>query len=360
VYGTFYPYYSPAQVWFNENPFAHNEYLQAASEAGWPGLVWVILVIGSLIAALLILSRRGARSPGNSCEGQAVDAALLVVMMVAVHSSLDFIFHEWCVTLTVLALASFALRNPVDLGLSVTFRFSKPVKWLWLIGVGFGLIWMMGVGSLRDERTQRLHMRALAAGTEGNVEKAEALELRALDFSPRYSTAWNTLAYLSDYLAHHTDSVAKRTALIQHASDLYREALKCVPHDVLLRENQIEFYMSRNAWGRALELQKELTREAPSHLPNYDRQAKICLAMHRPEEAVATCELAIQLKPTYMPAVLVQTNAFLAMGRPNKALAVALHALETPPDETEPVDMAAVREQLANIVGGLQRSSKGK
>jgi tetratricopeptide (TPR) repeat protein len=281
-------------------------------------------------------------------------------MMVAVHSSLDFIFHEWCVTLTVLALASFALRNPVDLGLSVTFRFSKPVKWLWLIGVGFGLIWMMGVGSLRDERTQRLHMRALAAGTEGNVEKAEALELRALDFSPRYSTAWNTLAYLSDYLAHHTDSVAKRTALIQHASDLYREALKCVPHDVLLRENQIEFYMSRNAWGRALELQKELTREAPSHLPNYDRQAKICLAMHRPEEAVATCELAIQLKPTYMPAVLVQTNAFLAMGRPNKALAVALHALETPPDETEPVDMAAVREQLANIVGGLQRSSKGK
>jgi O-antigen ligase len=360
IYGTFYPYYRPAKVWFNENPFAHNEYLQAASEAGWPGLIWALLVVGSLIAALLVLSRRWERSPGNVLEGRAVDAALLVVLMAAVHSSLDFVFHEWCVALTVLALASYALRNPVNLGLSVTFRFSKPVKWIWLVCVGFGLIWVMGVGSLRDERAQRLHMQALHSGMEGNAESAEALEQRALEFSPRYSTAWNTLAYLSDYLAHKTDSIAKRTALTQRASDMYREALKCAPHDMLIRENQIEFYMGNNAWRRALELQKDLTFEAPRHLPNYDRQAKIYLAMHRPQEAVATCELAIQMKSTYMPAAFVQTQAFLAMGDRVKALAVARRALETEPDETEPPEMEAAREQLSLVVQGLQRSSKVK
>jgi tetratricopeptide (TPR) repeat protein len=109
-----------------------------------------------------------------------------------------------------------------------------------------------------------------------------------------------------------------------------------------------------------LELQKDLTFEAPRHLPNYDRQAKIYLAMHQPQEAVATCELAIQMKSTYMPAAFVQTQAFLAMGDRVKALAVARRALETEPDETEPPEMEAAREQLSLVVQGLQRSSKVK
>jgi tetratricopeptide (TPR) repeat protein len=240
----------------------------------------------------------------------------------------------------------------------VTFRFSKAVKWIWLTGAALGLIWVMGVGSVRDERAQRFHLQALQAGLAGDVDSAEASERRALDFAPRYATAWNTLAYLSDFRAQKTVQAGPRTALIQRAADFYREALKCAPQDVVIRENQIEFYMENHAWGRALELQRELTAEAPSHLPNYDRQAKILLALHKPQEAVATCELALQKKSTYLPAALIQVEAFRSLGRPDRALVTAKRVLGIQPDEMEPTEMKALREKLAVVVRQLSPSAK--
>jgi O-antigen ligase/Flp pilus assembly protein TadD len=360
VYGTYYPYYRPAQVWFNENPFAHNEYLQAAAEAGWPGLIWALLGMGTLLLALARRSRKWTDASTNVLDRQTADAALLVVLMFAIHASLDFVLHEWCVTLILLALATFALRDPVDLGVNVTFRFSKSVRWIFILGLGLGLVWMMGVGSLRDEKAQHLHIQALRVGMAGDAGGAEALEQRALDFAPRYATAWNTLAYLSNYLAQKTENPAKQATLVQQAADRYREALERAPHDVTLRENQIEFYMANKAWVRALELQKGLTDEAPRHLPNYPRQAEILMALGRPQEAVATCELALQKKSTYLPAVLAQIDAFLKMGRVDQAREAARRALEVPPDITEPFEMVSLRQRLAAIAKDLQPRAKGK
>ncbi len=359
VYGAYYPYYRPTRVWFNENPFAHNEYLQAAAEGGWPAMVWSLVIAGLLVAVLTIRSRRKGGLSAATLDDRAGDAALLAILLIAFHSTLDFVVHEWCVVLSLMALVTFAFRRPVDVGVLLSLRLNRPARWVWILLAALGLLWFMGAGSLRDERAQRLHVRAIKAGVAGEVEKAEALERRALDFAPHYATAYNTLAYLSGYLTERAEDPAKKAVLFRLTADLYQEALKRAPREVAFRENQIEFFIGQRLYSRALDLQKRLLAEAPNHLPNYERLARILLAMRRPQEAVAVSDLAIQKKATYIPAVIAQVRAFRMMGREDRAIAIARRALETPPDVTEPMDMLRARAELAELVGALQRPGKG-
>lgn len=360
VYGTFYPYYRPARVWFNENPFAHNEYLQAAAEAGCPGFLWALGTVGLGLVGLAALSRRKGGAAAPSQDGQVVDAALLALALLAVHATMDFVLHEWCVALALLALASYALRQEMDLGVVVSVRLSRLARMLLLALCACGLLWVMGVGSIRDERAQRCHLRAIQAGRLGDADQAEALERRALGFAPTYASAWNSLAYLAGYRADAAETPARRDALLLRADEYYQKALACAPHDMTIRENQVEFFMAHRAWGKALDLQKNLLQEAPNHLPSYDRLGRIDLGLGRPGEAAAICAVALQKKETYIPAALVRVEALARLGRRDEALRTARKVLETEPDETEPAEMTALRGQLLSLARGIAAAPRGR
>jgi O-antigen ligase len=89
--------------WGNE-AYAHNEFLQTVDEAGVPGLILLLAGLGAVALAI----RRGRHVVGINATVGGV-AALVVL---AAHSSFDFLWHVPLIPLTAAVIVGTLLAEP--------------------------------------------------------------------------------------------------------------------------------------------------------------------------------------------------------------------------------------------------------
>jgi len=353
TYGTVFPYYRPARRWYLDNDYAHNEFLQAAVEGGWPMAAWAFALAAAFGWGFLRLKKPASPfvSVPLSDEVAAWTGPLLALFIV--WASLDFVLHEWSVAFTGLAFLTFAFRRPVDLGWSLSVRFKRPQALLAAVGLSLALLGGVAVGGFRDFLAGVAQLRGIRAQQEGDVATAAAYFRQSVRIRPRNPHALLASAAAEEVLASGQDDPAIREQLLRSAEDGYRKAVEVAPLLVAAKSDFVEFWQRRNRLDLALDLQKKLTGSLPDYLPNYFNLGLIFLDLGKPHEAISQADQAIQRKGNYQPAYLLKGMAFEKLGQPGNAVRAYRDGLDLRPESGE-------KDVTSYIVAHLAKPAPGR
>ncbi len=356
VYQDLFPYYRPATRWYLENEFAHNEFLQAAVAGGWPLGAWALAL--AMCLGLSLRSRRGSGSPFEPVpiEGEVAAWTAPLLALGFVWAFLDFVLHEWCVSFPLLAILAFSFREPIDLGLSATVRFSR-----W-VGLGAALvisaILMEGVvlGGLKDYLAEESYLRGLGAQRVGRFDEARDRFARSVQYRPRNPRALGALGVYEWTRAIRENDASLRGSGLRNAEEYFRKAITAAPHSVSAKSGLVEFWQGTRQYRKAMDLQKEMTAALPGYLPNYFRQGLISLDLSKPHEAISLADRAIERKGNYQPAYLLKGMAYEYLGRPMSAFRTYREGLNLRQEAGE-IDVTA---EILNRLGHLRVSAQSR
>lgn len=258
-----YPGYSPPED-SSGLQYAHNDYLQFLIELGWPGLVLVGTVVGSVAVRL-----RRALNSGLLEESRRSEIAGLAGGMaaVAVHSLVSYNFQIVpTLVLFGLVLARLAwLTEPVQRGavrLPIDAQFSRPV---------FGAVVAMGlavpVGVLAAVAgTSVLYSQARADMIAGRLEPAErALQEAAALFDTQQVEYARALLY--------TEAVKQLRDQPQRRGEVYKLAL-----DALARAGRLNPFAADVPYGRGRLFEAAPTLSRPRPLARAAQAYRTALA----------------------------------------------------------------------------------
>jgi O-antigen ligase len=352
TFETIYPYYRSPDLWNTTTGFAHNEFLQAASECGWPALGLVLVFLAVVFWNLWHLARRNPPFRTLAPPLWAAEISLLVLIYTGIHNLVDFTYHEWSILLVVLGYLTFALRNERASGVEINLDFS----WTAFRGVGlltvFFLVWILGFGVWRDTFAQWNYFRGEQAQAQGQWDSAEAFLQKSTVLQPDLMGAWNSLGDIAIERAQQAKNNAVKTAYFHQAEDDFNRAVRVSPHSVTPQENQVELMEIQRRYDQALDLQAQLTQKLPNLPTNYLEEGKILMAQGKPVEAIPVADKAIALDQYFLEAYLLKARALEAIGR--KADAVQVYQdVETKLQSVNLLDkIPLVEDQIRRLKGG--------
>lgn len=169
------------------------------------------------------------------------------------------------------------------------------------------------------------------------IPKGKAAAARALEISPKYSDAYNSLAFASFYYDWDWNQ----------AEILFRKALDLNPNNQLAHE----FYSSYlHAMGRLDEAEAEnaIAKELdPLSAWVYDDKGWMLLSGRRPADAVAEFQRAIEIDPRFLVARLSLAVAYTRLGRYADALHETDLAEEGGADPTRVLEVRGAAQALS-------------
>jgi len=352
TYGTVFPYYRPATRWYLENDYAHNEYLQATVEGGWPMAAWAFALTAAFGWAFYRLKKPVSPFAQASLSEEAAAWSGPLLALFVVWASLDFVLHEWSVAFTGLAFLTFAFRKPVDLGWSLSAKFRRPQAFFAAVGLSLALLGGVAVGGFRDFLAGVAQMRGVRAQQEGDVVAAANYFRQSVRIRPRNPQALLASAAAEEVLASGQENPALQAQTLHSAEDDYRKAIEVAPLLVAAKTDFVEFWQRRNRLDLALDLQKKMTESLPDYLPNYFNLGLIFLDLGKPHEAISQADQAIQRKGNYQPAYLLKGMAYEKLGQPGNAVRAYRDGLDLRPESGEKDVTSFIVAHLTKLTPG--------
>ena len=322
--GTFadvYPYFQPSNFWNIFNPFAHNEYLQVAADCGLPAMVLVLLLLWILMRELWGTLWKASAFKWLDPALAAGEITFYIVLLEALHNSVDFTFHEWSHQLVLLGFVTYALKErKVKDDLTASIQFSRRVFFSATITLIFFIIWILGVGALQDYLAQTYDYQGKLFLHQGDLDKAEDLEKKSIRLRPDSKNPWNTLGAIEDVRAGTSKKALEREKHFQSAEDYYRKAIQFSPYFLDPLENQVKSMVAQGKLDGALDLQRQLIAKAPQIPIHYLNLALMLLQAGRSQEALVAAQKSIDLDYYFIQGYSLKGRSLEALGRKKEAL----------------------------------------
>lgn len=324
--GTFedvFPFYKPASLWNITTPFAHNEYLQTAVDSGLPALALTLLFLWVLLRGMGKGLAGVAPFKGLALETQAMEAGFFLVLLEAAHNCVDFTFHEWSHRLVLLGFATYAFRHKrVEDDVRTTWDFSKR---LYLGGTAFLvclILWLLGVGGLRDFLARTYDFHGIVLQEAGDLDRAEADERKSLAYRGDFMMPWNSLGAIEKRRAETAAKPSERKKHYRLAEADFEQAMQVSPYALAPQANLVQLWISEGKLDEALDLQSRIVEKIPTDPTQQDIQAQILLALGRPDDAVTAAQKAVDLDGMFVPSYLCKARAMEALGKKKDAIRV--------------------------------------
>ncbi len=324
--GTFadvYPFFRPEGYWDVFNPFAHNEFLQAAAECGIPALILILLLLWVLLRDFSGVTLKTSIMDRHPSEVRTAELAFYLILFEGLHNSVDFTFHDWSHRLVLMGLVTFALREKKrgDL-LQVTFQMTQPVFRTVLSVVFLLVFWILGWGGARDFSSRIYDLKGNLAQRIGDLDQAEKYAQKSLQQRPNFMDPWNTLGAVEDVRAERVNNFSQREKYFELADEYFQRAIQCSPYASEPRENQIQSLVLRGRLDQALDLQSQLMTKGPELPNNYLDLGSILVKMGRAREALKPAQKLVDKYPYFLPGYILKAQVLELMGRKNEALNV--------------------------------------
>ncbi|MGH7738727.1 MAG: O-antigen ligase family protein, partial [bacterium] len=319
---TIYPYYRSSDLWNTTTAFAHNEFLQAAAECGWPAMILALLWVVALGKKAWSAARKNLPFKPTAPSSRAAEMALFFLGFTVLHNLVDFTFHEWAISLILIGFFTFAFRNDREDGAGVNLRLS-PLAFKSLAAVILlSSFWVLGWGSARDAWAQWNYLKGERLQTAGHLADAQAALRQSLAARPNLMGAWNSLGTIALDEAVHEKHTLLKAALFHESEIDFDQAVRVSPRAVTPRENQVKLMEFRGRLDEALDLQAELTAKLPNLPTNYLEEGEILLAQGKAAEVIPVAQRAIDLDQYLLEAYFLKARAFEFLGKPSRAVRV--------------------------------------
>jgi tetratricopeptide (TPR) repeat protein len=317
-----YPYYRSSDVWNATTPFAHNEFLQAAAECGWPALALIVLFVTVLFWNAWRLARKNPPFKPLAAPSRAAEISLLFLVYTLLHNLVDFTFHEWAILLVLVGFLTFALRNERVSGVEINLEFSSSAL-KGLTGVIFlSLIWVLGIGAFRDTAARLDYFKAQQLEAQGQFKGAQDALAESLAYRSNLVESWTLLGDIALTQAVPEKDAAVKTAYFHLAEEDFNQAILVSPRSVTPKENQVELMELWGHWNQALDLQAGLTQKLPNLPTNYLKEGEILMLEGKYPEVLPVAQKAIDLDNYFLEAYLQKAKALELLGRRAQAIQV--------------------------------------
>lgn len=335
------PYRHPLET--TDGFYAHNDYLQALVELGWPGLGLILAVIG-LTAGMVMRAHRQSRLTGSSrCEAAGLCAALIAVSS---HSLVSFNFH----ILAILSVSGLLLARLHDL---CTPR--SPPSWVlrrpsWVrpraYALGVCLLALVPLSYLSGVAlTEHFYARGAHQAAQGRLEAADASLRRAGRLLESDRPRVRRAALHTGLLRAHPELGSEaRRRLFEAASAVLDQAQRINPlrpqiHVERARLHETVRSLAGADWRRQVDSAYRAAIDLnPRLLEARRRYAEFLAAEGRHREALDVLAAGLRARPTAAPAAL-----------PYYALMVRLHL--TAGEETQAAEAFATMQHIMSRHG---------
>jgi Flp pilus assembly protein TadD len=324
--GTFpdvFPAYQPAAFWNAFVPAAHNEYLQTTIECGLPALLLTLLFLW------YILRETGSRVLKTPTFKEAPKEDLLaeytfyLVLLEAVHNTVDFTFHEWCHRLVILGFVTYALTRKRAMGdVEVSLDLSRRAYLAGAALLALFVLWTLGLGGYKDYRAKLYNFSATLAYQQQDLDSAEDFSRKSLGLRGDFMESWDLLGAISDVRGERSPKPGEKRKFLGAAEEYYEKASQMSPYSLTPVENRVRLMMVQGRLEDALDLQNELVEKAPAYPPAYIEQGGLLLRLGRAQDAIASAQKAVDLDYYYIPGQLLKANAMEALGKRKDAVQV--------------------------------------
>jgi tetratricopeptide (TPR) repeat protein len=169
------------------------------------------------------------------------------------------------------------------------------------------------------------------------IPKGKAAAAKALELSPNFSDAYNSLAFSSFYYDWDWNQ----------AEILFRRALEANPNNQLAHEFYSSYLHAMSRLDEA-EAQNAVAKELdPLSAWIYDDKGWILLSRRRPADAVAEFQRAIELNPRFPVAHLSLAVAYTRLGRFKEAIEETMVAEDMGADPTRVLEVRGSAQALS-------------
>jgi tetratricopeptide (TPR) repeat protein len=324
--GTFadvYPFFRPTQFWNTYNPFAHNEYLQVAAENGLPALILSLLLLWVFLREFTGSLFRVAAFKEAPLSLRADEIVFYLILVEAVHNSVDFTLHEWSHRLILLGFITFAFRErKKEDDWKAVFHFSRRAFFSGAAVLAFIVIWALGVGALRDFLASVYNFKGIVFQQKGNLENAEVFARKSLGFRANLSKSWDLLGGIEDRLAEISNNSVEREKHFRLADDYFEMAIQCSPYWLDPKENRIQTLVKRGRFSQGLDMENQLIEKGPEVPKSYWDKGLILIKMGRASEAIGPAQMLIDKYPYLLEGYFLKARALETLGRLKEAFKV--------------------------------------
>ena len=321
TFGDVYPMYRSGFLWNTSTPFAHNEYLQVAAECGLPALLFTLLLLWSLLTNFWSSFKGFSVFKSLSLQAQSAEFSFYIVLFEAAHNFVDFTVDNWSHQLVLLGFITYALKkNEPQEDLKASLRFSPRAQMMGLATILIMIFWTLGVGSLKDYLAKIYDIKSVTCLQAGDLDRGELYADKSIFYRPNNMYSWNSLGAIEDARASLTRDPAARENIFTQAKKDFDQAVSVSPYSMGIQENEIEDLVKRGRLDDAVDLEKHLIEKAPEDPSHYLKLSLILVSLHRPQEALAPIQQALEIDDYFVPACLLKAQILEVLGKKREAL----------------------------------------
>ncbi len=323
--GTFhdvYPAFQPSSLWDKMVNFTHDEYLQVAVECGIPAMMLTLVFIGSIFFETGKDLRKTEVFKSNSPALEAAETAFFLLLFESIHNLVDFTFHEWSHRLVLFAFITFALGQRSIAGdIQAELRFSGRAYFSAMGLLVFFVLWTLGLGGYWDYQSRLLDFRAILALKQGDLDQAEVLNRKSIEYRSNNMIPWNSLGAIEEGRAGWSKTPREKETHFRAADAYFRRAIELSPYSLTPVENEVRDLTERNKMPQALDLQAQIVQRAPSFPTGYLKLGLLQLKMGKVPNALLSAEAALGIAPYLFEAHALKAQALEAAGQGKEAVA---------------------------------------
>ena len=160
----------------------------------------------------------------------------------------------------------------------------------------------------------------------GDLQGAEEKARRSIEWRPNNMNPWNSLGTIEDIRASQsTSSIEREKHFIESKKDFDQAALLS-PFSLTPIENEVQDLLKRGRLLEAMDLERNLIEKAPEDPSHYLGLSMILMKIHRPQDALAPIQKAVDIDDYFVPAQLLKAQILEALGKKEEALKTYTHA----------------------------------
>ncbi len=321
TFGVVYPIYRSGSLWNTATPFAHNEYLQVAAECGLPALALTLVLLWALVVQFRRHFQTVSIFKKLTAEAKVSEFAFYMIILEACHNFVDFTANSWPHQLVLLGFVTYALKKKdADEDLNISLKLSDRFQWAAVAALLLVSFWTLGVGAFRDYSSQMENFKSVLLERAGDLQGAEERARRSIQWQPNNMNPWNCLGAIEDARAASSLSPVEKEKHFNEAKKDFDEASRLSPYAMTPIENEVQDLLKRGRLFEALDLEKSLIDKAPEDPSHYLSLSLILMKLHRPQDALAPIQQALDIDDYYLPAQLLKGQILEALGKKQEAL----------------------------------------